>query len=112
MHYENTTFVYDNEFKEHMKVKEAFSVDIFDYRFDVGAGKFLSEKGKKYLLELFEKWDSEHLQFDEDFDDYLDIDRLKNIIGDEANKISIWMTSFVSIALRALKSCCTTIVQL
>jgi len=37
-----------------MKVEEAMSEDIFDYLFDVGAGKFLSENGKKYLLELFE----------------------------------------------------------
>ena len=41
-----------------MKVEAATSEDIFDYLFDAGAGKFLSEKGKKYLLELFEKWDS------------------------------------------------------
>ena len=57
----NTTFTYDNEFKEYMKVKEAISEDIFDYLFDIGGGKFLSKKGKKYLLELFEKWDSERL---------------------------------------------------
>ena len=71
MHCENTTFTYDNEFKEYMKVEGAVSEDIFDYFFDVGAEKFLSAKGKKYLLELFEKWDPEHLkQLDEDFDDY------------------------------------------
>ena len=53
-----------------MKVKGVVSKYIFDYFFDVGAEKFLSKKGKKYLLELFEKWDPEHLkQFDEDFDD-------------------------------------------
>jgi len=53
--------------------------DIFDYFFDIEAGKFLSEKGKKYLLELFEEYDLEHRnQIDEDFDD-----GLKNIIGDE-----------------------------
>jgi len=55
MHCGNTTFAYENEFKEHMKVEGAVSEDIFDYLFDVGAGKFLSEKEKKYLLELFEK---------------------------------------------------------
>jgi len=54
-HFENTVFVYDNEFKEYMKVERAVSEDIFDYLFDVGARKFLSKKGKKYLLELFEK---------------------------------------------------------
>jgi len=50
MHCENTTFAYDNEFKEYMKVKGVVSEDIFDYLFDVGARKFLSKKGKKYLL--------------------------------------------------------------
>jgi len=37
---------------------------------------------KKNLPELFKKWDLEHLQFDEDFDDYLDNDRLDDVIGD------------------------------
>jgi len=62
MHCENTTFAYDNEFKDYMKVDRAVSEDIFDYLFNVGAGKFLSEKRKKYLLELFEEWDPEHLK--------------------------------------------------
>ena len=67
-----------------MKVEWAVSEDIFDYLFNVGAKKFLSAKGKKYLLELFEKWDPEHLkQLDEDFDDYPDSDDLEDIIGDE-----------------------------
>jgi len=44
-----------------MKVEGAVSEDIFDYFFDMRAGKFLSDKEKKYLLELFEKWDPEHL---------------------------------------------------
>ena len=46
MHCGNTTFVYDNEFKDYMRVEGAVPEDIFDYLFDVGAGKFLSEKGK------------------------------------------------------------------
>ena len=83
MHCENTTFACGNEFKEYMKVEGAVSEDIFDYFFNVGAGKFLPEKGKKYLLELFEKWDLEHLQLDEDFDDYPDNDGLEYIIGDK-----------------------------
>ena len=41
------------------------------------------KKEKKYLLEIFEKWDLVYLQFDEDFDDYPDNDGLENIIGDE-----------------------------
>jgi len=40
-----------------MKVEGATSEDVFDYLFDLGAGKFLLEKGKTYLHELFEKWD-------------------------------------------------------
>ena len=67
-----------------MKVEGAVSEDIFDYQFDIGAEKFLSTKKRKYLLELFEKWDPEHLkQLDEDFDDYPNNDGVKNIIGDE-----------------------------
>jgi len=62
MHYENITFAYDNEFKDYMKMEGAVSEDIFDYLFDIRAEKFLSEKGKKHLLELFEKWDLEHLK--------------------------------------------------
>jgi len=38
-----------------LKVERATSKDIFDYLFDVGARKFLLEKEKKYLHELFEK---------------------------------------------------------
>jgi len=66
-----------------MKVEWAVSEDIFDYLFDVGVGKFLSEKGKKYLLELSEKEDPEHLQFDEDFDNYPGNDGVEDIIEDE-----------------------------
>ena len=83
MHCRSTTFAYHNEFNEYMKVQGATSVDVFDYLFDVEVAKFLSEKGKKYLLELFEKWDPEHLQFDEDFDDHPNNDGLEDVIGDE-----------------------------
>ena len=34
-------------------------------------------------MKLFEKWDPEHLQLDEGFDDYPHNDGLKDIIGDE-----------------------------
>ena len=47
MHCENTTFTYDNEFKNYMKVEGTVSEVVFDYIFDVGARKFLSERGKK-----------------------------------------------------------------
>jgi len=40
----NTTFTYANDFKEYMKVEGAISENIFDYLFDIRAGKFLSEK--------------------------------------------------------------------
>ena len=66
-----------------MKVEGAISENIFDYLFDIRAGKFLLEKWKKYLLELFKKWDPEHLQLDEDFDDYPNNDGLEDIIWDE-----------------------------
>ena len=83
MHCRNTIFTYHNEFSEHIKVEGATSEDVFYYLFDVGMEKFLSEKGKKYLLELFEKQDPEHLQLDEGFDDYPDNDGLEDIIGDK-----------------------------
>ena len=83
MHCRNTTFAYHNEFKEYMKVGEAVLKDIFDYLFDVKAEKLLSEKGKKYFLELFEKGDPEHLQFDKEFHDNLDNDGLEDIIENE-----------------------------
>jgi len=43
MHCGNTTFAYDNEFKDYMKVERIGSEDIFDYIFDVGVRKFLPE---------------------------------------------------------------------
>jgi len=52
-----------------MKVEGATSEEFFDYLFDLGAEKILSEKEKKYLHELFEKWDPEHLEIDEDSND-------------------------------------------
>jgi len=61
-----------------MKVEGAMSEDVFDYLFDLGAGKFLSKKRNKYVHELFEKWDLEHLENDEDFND-----GLEENIGDE-----------------------------
>jgi len=63
-----------------MKVEWGTSVDVFDNLFDVGARKFLLEKRKKYLHELFEKWDLKHIQLDEDFENYLDNDGLEDII--------------------------------
>ena len=79
MYCRNTTFIYHNDFSKYMKVEGAISKDVFDAE----AKKFLSKKGKKYLHESFEKWDQEHLQPDEDFDDFQNNDKLKNIIGDE-----------------------------
>jgi len=51
----NTTFIYHEDFSKYMKVEGATSEDVFDYFFDLGTEKFLSEKEKKYLHELFEK---------------------------------------------------------
>ena len=84
IHCGNITFAYSNEFNDYMKVDGAESEDIFDYLFDIGAGKFLSEEEKKYLLELFEEYDPEQLnEINEDFDEYPDNDNLEDIIGDE-----------------------------
>ena len=77
MHCRNAIFAYHNEFSEYIKVEKVTSENSFDYLFNVKPRKFLSEKGKEYLLELFEKWDPEHLRLDEDFDDYPDNDRLE-----------------------------------
>jgi len=58
MHCGNITFIYHDEFSKYMKVDGATSEDIFDYRFDMGAEKSFSKKGKKYLHELSEKVES------------------------------------------------------
>ena len=78
MHCGNTTSIYHDDFSKYMKVDGVTSEDVFDYLFDLGAKKFLSEKWKKYLHELFEKCDPEHLENDEDFND-----ELEDNIGDE-----------------------------
>ena len=44
---------------------------------------FYQKKGKRYLNVLFEKWELEHLKHDEDFDDNLDNDGLKDIVRDK-----------------------------
>jgi len=91
-----------------MKVKGATSKEVVNYLFDVGAGKFLSGKEKKYLHELCERWDPGHLQLDEDFDDYLDNDWQGDIVRDEPCKISTWMTILIS--TKGSESCCTILV--
>ena len=72
MHCGNTNFIYHYKFSKYMMVDGATSEDVFDFLFDLGTEKFLSEKEKKYLHELFERWDPEHLQVDEDFNDGLE----------------------------------------
>jgi len=74
----NTTFIYHDGFSKYMKVDGTTWKDVFDYLFDLGARKFLSERGKKYLHELFEKWGPEHLEIDEDFND-----GFEDNVGDE-----------------------------
>jgi len=74
----NTTLIYHDDFSNYMKVDGAMSENVFDYLLDLRVGKFLSEKEKKYLHELFEKWDPEYLENDEDFND-----GLEDNIGDE-----------------------------
>ena len=50
--------------------------------FDLGAEKFLSEKGKKYLHELFEKWDPEHLENNDRFEDNIGDEDMQNLEDD------------------------------
>ena len=50
MHCENTTFIYHDEFSKYMKVDGATSEDVFNYLFDLGAGKFLSEKERNIYM--------------------------------------------------------------
>ena len=66
-----------------MKIEGATPEDIFEQLFDIGARKFLSEKEKRHIHDLFEKQDLEHLELDEDFDDYLDNDGFEGIVGDK-----------------------------
>ena len=67
-----TLLSFHDDFSKYMKVDRVTSEDVFDYLFDLRTEKFLSEKAKKYLHELFEKWDPEHLENDEDFNDGLE----------------------------------------
>ena len=83
MHCMNTTFIYHDDVSKYRKKKRATYENVFDFLFDIGAWKFLSEKEKRYLHELFERWDQEHLQLDEVFNDVLDIDGLEDINRDE-----------------------------
>ena len=50
MHCKNTTFTYDNEFKECTKAEGAVLEDIFDYFFNVGAGNFYQKKKRNIFL--------------------------------------------------------------
>jgi len=54
MHCGNITFVYHNDLSKYVKVEGAISKNVFDYLLDGGGGKFLLEKGNKYLHKLFE----------------------------------------------------------
>jgi len=38
-----------------MKIDGATSEDVLEYLFDIGTEKFLSEKEKRYLYDLFER---------------------------------------------------------
>jgi len=55
MHCGNITFIYHEEFNKYMKINGAMSEDIFDYLFNMRVEKFLLEKEKKHLHQLFEK---------------------------------------------------------
>ena len=72
MHCGNSTFIYHEKFNKYMKVEGATLEDVFHYLFDIEVRKFLLEKENKYLHELFEKWDPEHLQIEEEFNDGLE----------------------------------------
>ena len=84
MHCENTTFIYHDDFSKCMKVDGATSKDVFDYLFDLKVEKNLSEKGKKYLHELFERCDPEHLENNEDygFEDNIGDEDMQNLEDD------------------------------
>ena len=68
MHCGNTTFIYHEELSKYMKVERTTIEDLFD----LGAKKILLKKEKKYLHELFEKWDPYHLEIDENVNDGLE----------------------------------------
>ena len=44
--------------------------------------KILIKKEKKYLHELFEKWDSEHLENDDGFEDNIGDEGMQNLEDD------------------------------
>ena len=64
-----------------MNIEGATSKDVFDsLRF--GSWKIISEKEKKYLHKLFEKWDPEHLENDEGFEDNIGDEGMQNLEDD------------------------------
>jgi len=50
MRCEDTTFIYHEKFSKNIKVDGATSEDVFDYLFDMRAGKFLSKKRKEISI--------------------------------------------------------------
>jgi len=55
MRWQNTTFIYHDEFNKYTKV-EGTTLEELCLSLVVWVEKFLSEKEKRYLHELFEKW--------------------------------------------------------
>jgi len=93
----NTTFIYHDEFSKYMKLDGATSEDVFDYLFDLGVGKFLLEKRKKYLHELFEKGIQSILKM------------MKILIRDLKTKLEMKVCRISRItSLVTLKSCSTS----
>ena len=55
VHCGNTSFIFHSDFSKCMKIDGATLEVVFEYLFGTGARKFLSEKEKRCLQDLFEK---------------------------------------------------------
>jgi len=76
-------FANDNEFKEYMKVKGAVSEDIFDFSLILELKSSYQIKVKNIFLNYLRNEIHSYLQFDEDFDRYLNNDGVEDGIRDE-----------------------------
>ena len=55
IHCRKATFIYHSELSKYMKVEGPTSTDVFDCLVDIGAEKFLLEKGKRYCMIYLKK---------------------------------------------------------
>jgi len=81
MHCGNITFIFHNKFSKYMKVERAMSEVVFNFLFNVGSEKLLSEKEKKISTWFSWKMGSKASRTRWGFWWYLDIDGLETLFN-------------------------------